>query len=168
MKPLIAKIGGSLFDLPDLTNRLKNWAAGQNSRRIIFVPGGGEAADVIRKLDAVHGIGQEAAHWLALRILSVNAYMMANLLKVPVVSGVDEPHSVSVLDAFEFCTRDQKNGALPHSWDVTSDSIAARVAHVASGRLVLLKSVELPPGTTWIEAAAIGLVDRAFPHLIEQ
>jgi hypothetical protein len=32
-------------------------------------------------------------------------------------------------------------------------------------RLVLLKSVDVPPGTPWVEAAARGWVDPHFPHV---
>jgi 5-(aminomethyl)-3-furanmethanol phosphate kinase len=53
---------------------------------------------------------------------------------------------------------------LPENWDVTSDTIAARVAvHVAADRLTLLKSASLPPGTTRLEAARLGLVDPLLP-----
>jgi hypothetical protein len=56
---------------------------------------------------------------------------------------------------------------LPHSWDVTSDSIAARAALVyGAERLVLLKSVDVPPGTPWDEAAARGWVDAHFSHVV--
>ena len=53
---------------------------------------------------------------------------------------------------------------LPHSWDVTSDSIAARLAVLAGAdELVLLKS-GLPAGSlTLAQAAETGYVDRYFP-----
>jgi aspartokinase-like uncharacterized kinase len=55
---------------------------------------------------------------------------------------------------------------LPPSWDVTSDSIAARVAHLLRAReLVLLKSAPLPPRVDRDEAARLGLVDPAFPEI---
>ena len=58
-------------------------------------------------------------------------------------------------------------GALPHTWAVTTDSIAARAAVVyGAERLVLLKSVDVPAGTTWEVAAERGWVDRHFPHVI--
>src|SRR5690606_28099411 len=54
---------------------------------------------------------------------------------------------------------------LPHRWDVTSDSIAARLAvRLGAVRLVLLKSTAAPPGLDRPGAAALGLVDPPFPH----
>ena len=56
--------------------------------------------------------------------------------------------------------------ALPASWDVTTDSIAARIAvRLGAGRLALLKSADLPEGITREEAARLGLVDARFPRV---
>jgi aspartokinase-like uncharacterized kinase len=73
-----------------------------------------------------------------------------------------------ILDAFAFCSADDLNGgALPHSWDVTSDSVGARFAELIGGELVLLKSTEPPPGNVaaW---AATGYVDPYFPTVVER
>ncbi|NUQ61799.1 MAG: hypothetical protein HUU20_04880 [Pirellulales bacterium] len=54
---------------------------------------------------------------------------------------------------------------LPHTWDVTSDSIAAALAAALSAReLVLLKSCARPePWSSLREAAEAGYVDRFLP-----
>ncbi len=53
---------------------------------------------------------------------------------------------------------------LPASWDVTSDTIAARVAlDLKACELILIKSAPLPPGTDRRAAARLGLVDPVFP-----
>jgi hypothetical protein len=73
-----------------------------------------------------------------------------------------------VLDCLTFMQEDESRpGTLPHSWAVTSDSIAARAAVVLGAeRLVLLKSVDVPPETPWEQAAARGWVDVYFPRAI--
>jgi 5-(aminomethyl)-3-furanmethanol phosphate kinase len=169
MTPLVvAKVGGSLFDLPDLRQRLSNWVSSLGDRRVLLVPGGGPAADVLRKLDDTHRLGEESAHWLALRVLTVNAHFLAGLLGVAVVPTVHRPdQQVSVLDAHEFCRAEEGSpGALEHSWRVTSDSVAAHAAARSGCELILLKSTDLPLGTTWAAAARDGLVDEAFPEAI--
>src|SRR5262249_50947889 len=77
---VVVKVGGSLYDLPGLGARLRAWLERLPSREVLLVPGGGPAADVVRDLDRLHRLGEEAAHWLALRALSVNARFLAALL----------------------------------------------------------------------------------------
>jgi len=51
---------------------------------------------------------------------------------------------------------------------VTADSIAARIAVILGAeRLILLKSIDIPPGMPWTEAAERGWVDRHFPQVVE-
>ena len=165
----VAKVGGSLYDLPDLAARLRQWV-GTVRGPVLLVPGGGDGADVIRRWDRLHGIGEEAAHWLALRTLSVNAHFLAGLLGVTVHDrAAEQPAGLGVLDAHAFCQIDEgRPCSLPHLWDVTSDAIAARVAEAAKADLVLLKSIDLPAGMNWKDAAAGGLVDPTFPKVVRR
>jgi hypothetical protein len=75
-----------------------------------------------------------------------------------------------VIDAVAFSRWDQGTNphtALPHSWSVTSDSIAARVAVAsAADQLILLKSVTIPPDMDWEEAGERGFVDEWFARTI--
>jgi aspartokinase-like uncharacterized kinase len=172
--PMVVKVGGSLFDVPDLGPRLRRWLDSNAPREVIVVPGGGPAADVIRALDRAHGLGEETAHWLALRALALNAELLAALMpRSCVIDGPDLAELVweqgrrPVLDAFAFCEADEASAErLPHAWAVTSDSVAARVAVVAgAGELVLLKSAAPPPGdvAAWAE---VGYVDPWLPRAL--
>lgn len=165
---LVAKVGGSLFDLPDLRDRLTQWIRSQSYPHILLVPGGGNGAEVVRQFDELHQIGSEASHWLAVRVLTVNAHFLGELLGVPVVATATN-NPIAVVDPHAFCAADERNpGSLPHNWDVTSDSIAARIAIVFNANLALLKSVNLPPNLTWPEASAQGFVDLAFSDLCRE
>ena len=58
---------------------------------------------------------------------------------------------------------------LAASWDVTSDSIAARIAVLLGARrLILLKSVGLSADIDRDEAARLGLVDAMFPQIASE
>jgi aspartokinase-like uncharacterized kinase len=165
---LVVKVGGSLFDLPDLAGRLRRWLAAQSAGDRLLVPGGGPTADVVRLLDDRHGLGEEAAHWLALRALALNAHFLAALLSAPVVEEPGPGVGLAVLDAHAFARADEgRAGCLPHTWAATSDSVAARVAEVAGAELVLLKSVTLS-GVPWQEAGRRGWVDPLFAAIVRR
>lgn len=171
------KVGGSLFDLPDLGPRLSRLLRGVREP-VVLVPGGGPAADLIRDWQARHGLSEEQAHWLALSAMQLNAELLAALLPgSQTVSTREEVAAcwsrgvVPVLQAEAFCRREEAQlpqQVLPHDWSVTSDSLAVWVAgRLGSERVVLLKSCPVPWDKTAAEAAASGLVDGYFPRLSE-
>jgi aspartokinase-like uncharacterized kinase len=171
--PVVIKVGGSLFDLTDFGPRLQTLLNDLAGVPLLLVPGGGPTADVIRALDHFHHLGEETAHWLALRALTVNAWVLAALvpsLPTRVVGPKEEWQcawnrgEIAILDAHAFAFADEgQPGCLPHRWSVTSDSVAARAAVVASAReLVLLKSSACPPPGDLQKAVAAGHVDAFF------
>jgi 5-(aminomethyl)-3-furanmethanol phosphate kinase len=160
----VVKVGGSLYDLPDLGVRLRSWLKTLSWPRVLLVPGGGPTADVIRDFDRTHALGEAVAHELALRSLTLNAWFLSALLGVGVCdcSVAPREEGVSVLDVHAFCAADTP-GELPACWDATSDSVAAQVAVVLGAKeLVLLKSVTLPEACDWRQAGEQGIVDPMF------
>lgn len=176
LPPTVIKVGGSLYDAPDLAARLGRWLEPFLRQRVplLLVPGGGPTADVVRRFDRDHRLGEEAAHWLALRALALNAHFLAALLPRSAVARPDDcprlwrQGVLPVLDGHAFAREDEgRPGRLPHAWEVTSDSLAVRVADVlGAGRLVLLKSAPPPAGTDWAEAARRGFVDAYFAEAL--
>jgi aspartokinase-like uncharacterized kinase len=156
---IVVKVGGSLFDHPKLGPGLHAFLKTFDVP-VLLVPGGGLVADTVRKLDRVHNLGEEAAHWVALRTLGVTAEFLERLLP--------NMEHVRLLDVVSFAiAEDQKPDALPHAWSVTSDSLALKAAIVfGASRLVLLKSVAFEFGTSWETAARQGIVDTFFPSLV--
>jgi aspartokinase-like uncharacterized kinase len=159
---VVVKVGGSLFDLSDLGLRLHRWLEQLPAGPVLLVPGGGAAANVVRDLQHGHQLDEETAHWLALRSLTLTACFLHALLPGSVVvASPFTDKSLAILDPYPFLLADEgKPGCLPHSWQVTSDAIAARAAVVAGARrLVLLKSVTIPASMSWEEAGRRGYVD---------
>lgn len=170
----VVKVGGSLFDMPDLGSRLQHWLKRLGDGPVLLVPGGGPMVNVVRDLDQRFRLGEEAAHWLALRAMTLNAHFLAGLLPCSRVIGdvvrLGETRGWLLLDAHAFAQADEAHpDRLPHSWRVTSDSIAARAAYCSgAGRLVLLKSVPVPADQDWAIAAQVGWVDDYFPEIIRR
>ena len=163
---IVVKVGGSLYDLPDLGERLRRFLS-QLGTSCLVVPGGGATADVVRAFDRDHGLGPTAAHWLALRACTMNAWFLRELLPMSeIVEGPQRCPALGILDPHAFALADEgRAGCLPHDWSATSDSVAARVAEVSGADLVLLKSVDIE-GDDWERTAREGLVDPIFPVIV--
>jgi 5-(aminomethyl)-3-furanmethanol phosphate kinase len=169
---IVVKVGGSLYDHPGLGPGLNRFLGPLlRAGSVWLVPGGGAAADVVRRWDRVHALGEEVAHWVALRSLSLTALFLASFLNEATIVGEGIElggEGLSIIDPYDFTFRDDcRPGSLPRLWAVTSDSIAARAAVVGKAeKLVLLKSIDIPPGTPWETAAANGWVDEYFPRVV--
>jgi len=128
--PVVVKLGGSLVNrLPYLVPVLL-----ASGRPLFIVPGGGMFADAVRKSP----VDSDSAHWMAIASMDQYGWFIASqgiivtaLLQVP-----DRP-----VVFLPYCSMRQHD-PLPHSWDVTSDSIAAWVADELGLDLLLLKSVD--------------------------
>jgi 5-(aminomethyl)-3-furanmethanol phosphate kinase len=172
----IIKLGGSLLDWPDWPARFRQWMSCQSPAVNILIAGGGALADDVRHRDATVGLDLSTAHWLAIDAMSANIIAVRQLLHEAVSvdhwEDLHKPFASGALIAFcprEFLRRIEPDAAgprLPHGWDATSDSIAARLADVLGAQeLVLLKSALPPPEVTTLQTAAdVGYVDRCFPE----
>jgi aspartokinase-like uncharacterized kinase len=168
----VFKIGGSLFDLPDLPDVIEQILAQRPESAPLLVAGGGAAADVVRNWDEVHHLGETVAHELALEAMDLTASLLARFFpdarlvrSEPQVrmAASDGVRSILCAGCFVKAAEAQEHTPLEHSWRVTSDSIAAWIAGVLAAELVLVKSVPVPLDMTLAAAANAGLVDECFP-----
>ena len=128
--PLVVKVGGSLSrHLKELVPVLCG-----APRPLLVIPGGGVFADAVRESPA----DDDTAHWMAVAAMDQFGWIIGSY-GLPVTSRIGVPDSPSVL--LPYCGLRQYD-PLPHSWDVTSDTIAAWVAGYLGLDLLLLKSVD--------------------------
>ena len=163
------KVGGSLLALPSLFDTVVQ-TIGVCARdcRLLVVPGGGPFADVVRELDRSHGLSNDAAHWMAVSAMDQSALLVAERMDggraVHSLSGARAALAAGNVPVLAPSRWLKQSDPLPHTWDVTSDSIAAWVAgRVGAGHLVLVK----PPGVGVCSSessgvAIDGLVDPWF------
>jgi len=181
---VVIKVGGSLLDWPELPGRLAAFLGNHRGHeaclreQAVLVAGGGPFADLIRTMDQTHDLGDQKAHRLAIRSLDLTAELLAALL--PGFAVVHRPEDlwacrnlgqVPILAPRRFLEEIDDRGPDPlaASWDVTSDSIAARIAVLLGARrLILLKSVGLSADIDRGEAARLGLVDAMFPQIASE
>ncbi len=169
---LAVKVGGSLMD--DVSSVIATLKAASESpdcafEKIIVIPGGGIFADEIRGMNT----DDDTAHWMAILAMEKFGYLIS-ALGVYAVDGLTDclpeiSHGDCNCnnDGVSACNSNSANRGgklilllpyrfmreydpLPHSWDITSDSIAAWAASKLSEMpgddvrvsLLLLKSVD--------------------------
>jgi aspartokinase-like uncharacterized kinase len=162
----VVKLGGGLLAHAEhFDAALATISVAARSRHLLIVPGGGPFADAVRDADRRLDLSDAAAHWMAVLAMDQFAHVIAE--KLPRAVIVAEAREIAdalsaqpvghipVLAPYRWL---RETDPLPHSWEVTSDSIAAWVAaRVGASRLVLVK----PPGAT-----GRGLVDAYFARVL--
>lgn len=171
----VIRVGGSLLTWPSFVTAFSSWLDQQPESTNILIAGGGPWVELIRQAATRFDVEDEAAHWLAIHAMSTTAELLATLLKVESVSCWERLQTIRrgvVVFQVESFLRMDASGPqpLPRSWDVTSDSIAAKVAGgLGADELVLLKSNSPPSGAPDFETMANnGYVDRFFPQSASQ
>jgi len=143
MKRRVVKLGGSLLELRELAAKLKFWLHENGNMQNVIVVGGGDIANVIRRLDRTHGFLSQQSHELACKSMRLTASIVSYLIgEADLCRDEDELENsrtpTVIFDSSEWILQ-QPN--VPVSWDFTSDSIAARLATVLNAEeLVLIKS----------------------------
>jgi aspartokinase-like uncharacterized kinase len=143
----ILKVGGSLSRGEGLEALCAEISRLGNRFGLLVVPGGGKFADLVRKAYRQYGLSEAAAHFMALLAMDQYGYVLHHLIRGGNMSA----------DLADLCREEKssrvgillpsaevmRSDPLPHTWQVTSDTIAAWIAHrTACRRLVLLKDVD--------------------------
>ena len=122
----IIKLGGSLIEIGRDIIQVLRVCAEKKDITILLIPGGGPFAEVVRTVSVEESLTEEAAHWMAVFAMHQYGLFLAND-ELPVVESLDgiEGH-LCIIQPYQILKADD---CLPHTWDVTSDTIAAFVAN---------------------------------------
>ncbi len=141
----VVKVGGSLLDDHDALSRtLSALEIVASTRALVIVPGGGPFADAVRVVDQQHALSSDDVHWMAILGMEQFAVALASRIRhAELVHGSDDIARaracgrIPVLAPYRWL---RESDPLPHSWDVTSDSIAAWIAsEIGARQLILIK-----------------------------
>ncbi|MHA1208030.1 MAG: amino acid kinase family protein [Candidatus Freyarchaeota archaeon] len=138
----ILKVGGSLSKNKSALKKLfKELAKLSETHKMLVIPGGGHFADEVRKIHDKFNISEDVSHWMAVFAMDQMGFFFSDLSpKNIVVDNLEDaaqmgPGLVPILIPAKMML---DNDPLPHSWDVTSDSIAAYIAHITGTKKILI------------------------------
>jgi aspartokinase-like uncharacterized kinase len=143
----VIKIGGSLSRSTGLETLCREISRLGTHRNLLVVPGGGDFADRVRDAYERYHLNETAAHNMALLAMDQYGYLLNHLidgssLTVDLAAACNAAESGRVAILLPSMLVIQVD-PLPHSWQVTSDTIAAWVSHrVYCRRLLLVKDVD--------------------------
>lgn len=134
---IVVKLGGSLLRVSRALVRNISSYSHEKGIRILIVPGGSVFADTIRKMD----VSAETAHWMAVLAMEQYGFYVGDGTDAKMVDSLKfTGDGTFILLPYNLLRNIDE---LPHSWDVTSDTIAAWVASkVGESRFIKVTDVD--------------------------
>ena len=168
---VIVKLGGSHATGPHLKDWLAAIAAEAGS--IVIVPGGGPFADAVRTAQGSIGFDDRAAHTMALMAMAQFGSALESLNPALTLAASRSAIFRALKDGKVPVWSPEpmaRAAALPETWDLTSDSLAAWLAGALdANRLVLVKHGRFEGvAIDAHDLAARGVVDPLFPLYLKE
>lgn len=189
----IIKIGGSILQKQESIELFKVLNDLKKQFSFVILPGGGAFANLVREYYRTYQLSEDKAHWMAILCENILGFLILEKLEagVPVfelseIPAVIKTARIPVFLPFQHLfTRDP----LPHSWEVTSDSIAAYLAErLKAQKLILVKDVDgiytrdtktypekeiqfletLSVKSELLSNLSTSCIDKYLPHLLQQ
>ncbi|WP_244987894.1 delta 1-pyrroline-5-carboxylate synthetase [Methanobrevibacter arboriphilus] len=112
----------------------------------IIIAGGGEFANLIRKYDFETEFSNDITHETAINAMDIIAKLLNDKLNfTKLVYSLEEAEKVvdsgkiPILLCSDFL---KDNNSIPHSWNITSDSISAYVSNILKSKLLIATNVD--------------------------
>ncbi len=148
-KSVLFKIGGGILEnhtnLSSVISQLEQLYNTNKIQKIVLIPGGGTPVNFIRKLYSELNFTEDIAHWMSIFSMNYNGIELSKqfLHIKPVESSrklKKESKTFCLFLPFQFL---KKRDELPHSWEVTSDSIALYLTkRLGINTCILIKEVD--------------------------
>ncbi|WP_268765970.1 amino acid kinase family protein [Methanobrevibacter olleyae] len=133
-------MGGSLF--PKKAIELADALKGQNC---LFLIGGGEFANLIRKYDSEMEFSEDVTHETAIDSMDILAKLLNDKLAFTEISytikkanSISNSNKIPIMICSEIL---KEHEPFRHSWDISSDSIAAYIANLLNAKLLIATNV---------------------------
>lgn len=143
----VLKVGGSLSEDSIILTRLcQELRLLAKDHRILIVPGGGEFADTVRKLDKKYDLSDVVAHKMGILAMDQYGLFLSNITPDSFISYSLKKIRNSTKGKVPIFLPSKlmfRENPLENSWDVTSDTISAYIADLLQSRkLILITDVD--------------------------
>ena len=166
---IVVKLGGSLYNTPELKCWLNILDEAAKQQSIVIVPGGGPFANQVRDAQQLHQFDDSHAHHMAILAMAQFGLLIkgitanCQLFYFPADKSVTTPKGLSVWLPNESLL---SQAEIMHSWAITSDSLALWLANkLHAERLILIKQNYLNNNRSITELCKLGVIDVGFQHL---
>jgi aspartokinase-like uncharacterized kinase len=130
----LVKVGGSLME------HAREVMAQLRAYDVLIVPGGGPFADRVREIQKEVRIEDAAAHRMAIMAMDQYGLMLSDVSGLPAYDSFEDVETPGIFLPSELLKKDDP---FTPSWDVTSDTIACHIAHLAGAeRFIILTDVD--------------------------
>ena len=168
---IVVKLGGSLSHSDALINCLNSVEQRYRGRAVVIVPGGGAFADQVRLAEQRWQFDDRTAHRMAILAMQQMALLFNGIKGDFAIAG-------SVADIRRQLQRqpcviwspdnaELEQAAIPASWDITSDSLAAWLAQaLAATELILVKSAAIDASLSLDQLTKQHIIDPGFCDMV--
>ena len=130
----VVKVGGSLLQ------HARGVMAQLKAHDVLIVPGGGVFAETVRQLQSRSGFDDTIAHKMAILAMDQYGLLLSDVSGIPAYDSLEDIETPGIFLPSKLL---EKNDPFTPSWDVTSDTIACHVAHLAHAeRFIILTDVD--------------------------
>ncbi|MCQ6253602.1 [5-(aminomethyl)furan-3-yl]methyl phosphate kinase [Methanocaldococcus sp.] len=178
----IVKIGGSLtYDAKPLLKTLKNYAK-KNNKNIVIIPGGGEFANVVRKIGKSLNLSNSLSHKLAIKCMDLIGEIYSEIGNIKAYDTLFDlkreikKEKIAILLPSKILI---STDISEHSWDVTSDSLSLYIGNLLDVKEIIIATdvdgiYDKFPGGKLLniinanEIQGLTSVDKTFPILLKK
>lgn len=148
-RSIVIKISGKILeqkeDISSTISQLSGLFKAGILDKIVIIPGGGQKANFIRRMqDKIH-FDEDLAHFMAIYAMNENGNSLHNRFpNIPIYTTLQQiSDSKRVFCIFKPLDYLIAHDSLPHSWDITSDSISYFFAsEISVDACILIKNVD--------------------------
>ena len=165
---IIVKLGGSLYGTAELKLWLDTLREYAEKQAIVIVPGGGPFADQVRTAQQTHHFDDNHAHHMAILAMAQFGLLISGICAESQLFSFPPNHQLRPTGLFVWIpdSRLLSDTKLPHSWDISSDSLALWLANeLNSEQLILVKQANATGHTSITELIKLDIIDSGFKSL---